>query len=172
MPGANFYILTGWHALKHSKSQLLNLYHEQSTKTGNTKRLKYRSSCEDAQCTIEKVMHIQTIRTVTGSNHNVLQQMNALINYCIYSQWNIIQSSKEMSYQTKVAQTVKRLLTMQETRVQSLGREDLLEKEMAIHPGTLAWNGNPMNRGAWQATVHGVAKSRTRLSDFISSAYY
>ena len=27
---------------------------------------------------------------------------------------------------------------------------------------------NPMDRGAWQATVHGVAKSRTRLSDFIS----
>ena len=25
--------------------------------------------------------------------------------------------------------------------------------------------GNPMDRGAWQATVHGVAKSRTRLSD-------
>ena len=25
---------------------------------------------------------------------------------------------------------------------------------------------NPMDRGAWQATVHGVAKSRTRLSDF------
>ena len=24
---------------------------------------------------------------------------------------------------------------------------------------------NPMDRGAWQATVHGVAKSRTRLSD-------
>ena len=27
---------------------------------------------------------------------------------------------------------------------------------------------NPMNRRAWQATVHGVAKSRTRLSDFTS----
>ena len=26
--------------------------------------------------------------------------------------------------------------------------------------------GNPMDRGAWRATVHGVAKSRTRLSDF------
>ena len=25
---------------------------------------------------------------------------------------------------------------------------------------------NPMDRGAWQATVHGVAKSWTRLSDF------
>ena len=27
------------------------------------------------------------------------------------------------------------------------------------------WLENPMDRGAWQATVHGVAKSRTRLSD-------
>ena len=38
-----------------------------------------------------------------------------------------------------VAQTVKHLVTMQETRVQSLGREDLLEKEMATHASTLAW---------------------------------
>ena len=27
---------------------------------------------------------------------------------------------------------------------------------------------NPMDRGAWQATVHGVAKSQTRLRDFTS----
>ena len=38
-----------------------------------------------------------------------------------------------------VAQTVKRLSTMQETRVRSLGWEDPLEKEMAIHSSTLAW---------------------------------
>ena len=31
---------------------------------------------------------------------------------------------------------------------------------------------NPMNRGAWWATVHGVAKSRTRLSDFTTTATY
>ena len=37
-----------------------------------------------------------------------------------------------------VAQTVKRLPTMQETWVQSLGLEDLLEKEMATHSSTLA----------------------------------
>ena len=34
---------------------------------------------------------------------------------------------------------VKRLPTVQETRVQSLGREDLLEKEMATHFSILAW---------------------------------
>ena len=64
-----------------------------------------------------------------------------------------------------MAQTVKRLPAMWETRVQFLGREDPLEKEMAIHSSTVAWK-NPMDRGAWKATVHGVAKSRTRLSDF------
>ena len=38
-----------------------------------------------------------------------------------------------------VAQTVKRLPTMRETWVQSLGWEDLLEKEMATHSNFLAW---------------------------------
>ena len=38
-----------------------------------------------------------------------------------------------------MAQTVKRLPTMRETWVQSLGREDLLEKEMATHSSILAW---------------------------------
>ena len=38
-----------------------------------------------------------------------------------------------------VAQTVKRLFTMRETQVRSLGREDPLEKEMAIHSSTIAW---------------------------------
>ena len=38
-----------------------------------------------------------------------------------------------------VAQTLKRLSTMRETWVSSLGWEDPLEKEMATHSGTLAW---------------------------------
>ena len=42
----------------------------------------------------------------------------------------------------------------------SLGRKDPLEKEMATHSSILVWK-NPMNRGAWQATVHKVAKSWT-----------
>ena len=118
-----------------------------------------------------------------------------------------------------VAQTVKGLPTMWETRVQSLGGKDLLEKGMAAYSSILAsrtshpkkelkeilgfpggsevkasacnagdtssipglgrspgeGNGNPlqysclenpMDRGAWWASVHGVAKSRTRLRDF------
>ena len=52
---------------------------------------------------------------------------------------------------------------MRETGVPSLGREDPLEEGMATHSSILAWR-IPMERGAWWATVHGVAKSQTRLS--------
>ena len=45
-----------------------------------------------------------------------------------------------------------------------LGREDPLEEEMAPHSSILAWR-IPMDRGAWRATVQGVAKSQTQLSD-------
>ena len=64
-----------------------------------------------------------------------------------------------------VAQTVKHLPAMQEMRAQPLGWKD--------SPGE--GNGNPLQYsclentvggGAWQATVCGVGKSRTQLSDF------
>ena len=62
-----------------------------------------------------------------------------------------------------VAQTVKNPPAMQETRVQSLGWKDPLEKGAATHSSILAWR-IPMDRGAWWATVHGVAKSGTQVS--------
>ena len=46
---------------------------------------------------------------------------------------------------------------MQETQVQFLGWEDPLEKEMTAHSSILA-QGNPMDRGAWRATVLGSHK--------------
>ena len=48
-------------------------------------------------------------------------------------------ASSEGQKTSLVAQMVKRLPTMRETRVQSLGREDLLEKEMATRSSILAW---------------------------------
>ena len=45
-----------------------------------------------------------------------------------------------------------------------VGLEDPLEEGMATHSSILAWR-NPMDRGAWWATVYGVAKSRTQLSN-------
>ena len=49
---------------------------------------------------------------------------------------------------------------MQETRVQSLGQEDPLEKGMAT-PLQYSCLENPMDSGAWRASIQGVAKSRT-----------
>ena len=48
-------------------------------------------------------------------------------------------SLNSTSWTSLVAQTVKRLPTMWETQVQSLRREDFLEKEMATHSSILAW---------------------------------
>ena len=59
-----------------------------------------------------------------------------------------------------MAQMVKNLTVIQETRVQSLSWEDPLEKGMATHSSILAWR-IPMDRGGWRATVHAVTKSWT-----------
>ena len=63
-----------------------------------------------------------------------------------------------------MAQLVKNLPAMQETWVQPLGWEDPLDKGMATQSSILAWR-IPMDRGAQQATVHGITKSWTQLSD-------
>ena len=59
-----------------------------------------------------------------------------------------------------VAQMVKNLLAMWETWVRLLGLEDPLEEGMAAHSTILGWR-IPMDRGAWWATVHGVAELDT-----------
>jgi len=56
---------------------------------------------------------------------------------------------------------------MWETWVRSLGQEDSLEKEKATHSSIHAWK-IPWILGAWWATIHGVAKSQTQLSEFTS----
>ena len=58
----------------------------------------------------------------------------------IYKDLTSFYELKNLPYEISlVAQTVKRLPTMRETWVQSMGREDLLEKEMATHSSILAW---------------------------------
>ena len=81
------------------------------------------------------------------------------INTCV---WNLGASL--------VAQTVKNPPTMQDTRVQSLGWEDPLEKAMAPHSSILAWR-IPWTEGPW-TTVHGVAQSQTRLRDFTFTRHF
>ena len=68
----------------------------------------------------------------------------------------------QYSWASLVAQLVKNPPALQEIWVQSLGREDLLEKGTATHASILAWR-IPQTAGA--AIAHRVTKSRTRLSN-------
>ena len=63
-----------------------------------------------------------------------------------------------------MAQTVKRLPTMRETRVQSLDREDLLKKRMATHSSILASLSHPQNTGSKNYRTSLVAQTVKRLS--------
>ena len=63
-----------------------------------------------------------------------------------------------------MAQMVMSLSTMWETRVQALGWEDPLEKEMAIHSSTIAWK-SPWTEEPGRLQSMGL-QSLTQLSDF------
>ena len=66
---------------------------------------------------------------------------------------------------------VKDLPAMEETQqtwVLSLGREDSLEKGIAIHSSILAWEITYGQR-SWQTMVHGSQKSQARLSTCIAA---
>ena len=69
-----------------------------------------------------------------------------------------------------VAQRLKHLPAMLETWVRSLGQEDS-PGEGNGNPLQYSCLENPMDGGAWWATVYGVTKSQTRLSDFTSYVY-
>ena len=66
------------------------------------------------------------------------------------------------SWASLVVHMVKNLPSMRDTWVQSLGWEDPLEEGIVTQSSFIAWR-IPMDRGAWWATVHGVAKSWTQL---------
>ena len=69
----------------------------------------------------------------------------------------------QYSWAFLVVQMLKTLPAIRETWVRSLSWEGSLEEDVATHSSILVWR-IPMARGAWQATVHGVAKGQARLS--------
>jgi len=64
----------------------------------------------------------------------------------------------QCSWASLVAQTLRNPPAVWETWLLSLDWEDPLEEGMATHSSILAW-GILVDRGTWQAEVHGVAKS-------------
>ena len=97
-----------------------------------------------------------------------MQMISSVVTRANYTSGLILSTFMYINHSNRaslVAQMVKRLPTMPDTRVRSLGQEDLLEKEMATYSSTLAW------KIPWTeepVRLHGVAKSRIRLSDFTS----
>ena len=69
-----------------------------------------------------------------------------------------------------MVQMVKNLPAIQDTCVLLLGWEDTLEEGMATHSSILVWR-IPMDRGAWQTTANGVAKSQIQL-ERLSTFYH
>ena len=73
-------------------------------------------------------------RIEVGGTLGIFSQNSFKPNFSYYTVTSAIPSIASL-----VAQLVKKLLAVQETRVQSLGQEDPLEKEMATHSSILAW---------------------------------
>ena len=71
-----------------------------------------------------------------------------------------------LSWASLVAQRLKRLPLMQETRVHSLGREDTLEKEMVTHSSTLAW------RTPWTEEPGGLQSTGLKESDTTARLHF
>ena len=89
-----------------------------------------------------------------------------------YRQSNSILGKKKNMEQwlplVTVAQTVKRLPIMQETRVRSLGQKETLEKEMATHSSTLAWKIPRMEEPGRQQSM-GLQRVR---HDWVTSLHF
>ena len=66
-----------------------------------------------------------------------------------------------------MAQTVKRLPTMRETWVQSLGREDPMEKEVATHSSILAWKIPWMEEPGWLLSMGSQRVGHNRVTSLI-----
>ena len=127
-----------------------------------------RSGCSDgcvtskASIPLDLVPHgVGTLSPVKPSFHPFLclsLSGSGDLPFCFLSLW--IWTALGISHGTSVKQSH---LPVQETRVQSVGQEDPLEKGTA-NPLQDSCLGNPMHRGAWRATAHGVTKSETSLS--------
>ena len=108
------------------------------------------------------VLHSVTCKLTTPISPSLLSSHSILFSICVFSPLIGQQLYCIMGFPGD--SDVKNPPAVLETWVWSLGWEDPLEEGTATHSSIRAWS-IPMERGAWWATVHGAAKSRTWLSD-------
>ena len=120
-----------------------------------------QENCSASWLTVLGFMVMGLVSGFSVANHSDLESV--LVVHTLLSQdgyhregfWDVVGLVADSS-------EVKNLPARRETWVRSLSQEDPLEEEMTTHSSIL---GNPMDRGPWQATVPGVTKSQTGLSD-------
>ena len=118
---------------------------------------------------IVEVENFQFYRSINGEEfflrmNHISECYHVLYKRCTDEIWDFL--SWWYSHGTSlVAQMVKNLPAVWETQVWSLSLKDSLEKEIATYSQYSCLE-NSMDRGAWQATVYGVTKSRTQLSNY------
>ena len=114
---------------------------------------------------VEKQYGFSLIRSSQQPSNSLL---GLLVQKCEESVQNVqVAVLTFSSVASLVGQRVKRLPAMWEAWIWSPGWEDPLEKEMATHSSILAWK-IPRMEEPRRLQVHGIAKSRTRLSKFTS----
>ena len=106
-----------------------------------------------------------SLRLCSSSAHVLCQLRKIQSGSCSYQAPSQLQSFCITSMGFPGGSVGMAMRELQETRVWSLGQEDSPGggRGNPLHYSCLE---NPMDRGAWRATVHGVTKSRTRLSDW------
>ena len=117
-----------------------------------------------------KVIQQQAWRPCGHKESDRAEQLNWYIHTCIYIYMYIHTyvyiHTDIYRGASLVAQLVKNLPAVQETWVWSLGREDPLKEGMATHSSILAWRlPGTEEYSPWRATVHGGARSWTRLNN-------
>ena len=105
-------------------------------------------------------LNAELIDLCTSTWENIkVDKMEQLI--CPQELIKITEVSTKLHNETSLmAQQIQNLPAMQQTWVQSLTQEGPLEEEMTAH-SSISCLRNPMDRGAWHATVHEVTKSQT-----------
>ena len=118
---------------------------------------------------IVEVENFQFYRSINGEEfflrmNHISECYHVLYKRCTDEIWDFL-SWWYLHGTSLVAQMVKNLPAVWETQVWALSLKDSLEKEIATYSQYSCLE-NSMDRGAWQATVYGVTKSRTQLSNY------